>query len=102
LAGKSRPWRASLADLAASGGRATKMIFVYVIVGKNNFRYVGITKDLKDRLERHNSSRNLSTKNRGPFSLLIKEGYKDYREARTREKFLKSGVGRKFLDNLVF
>jgi len=78
------------------------MVFVYVIVGKNNFPYVGITKDLKDRLERHNSSRSPSTKNRGPFSLLIKEEFNNYQEARIREKFLKSGVGRKFLDNIEF
>ena len=30
----------------------------------------------------------------------LKEVYADYKEARRREKFLKSGQGRKFLDSL--
>jgi len=42
----------------------------------------------------------MSTKNFLPFKLVLKEQYNDYREARKRELFLKSGFGRKFLDSL--
>ncbi len=77
------------------------MIIVYVLVSlKTKYRYVGITADLKERIKRHNSGRNKATKPYTPFKLMRSEEYPDYLEARKREKFLKSGAGRKFLDNL--
>ena len=77
------------------------MIIVYVLVSlKTKYRYVGITADLKERIKRHNSGRNKATKPYMPFKLMHSEEYPDYLEARKREKFLKSGAGRKFLDNL--
>ena len=77
------------------------MIIVYVIRSlKFNYRYVGITINLSDRLARHNAGKNKSTKKRGPFELIYLENYSTYKEARTREKFLKSGIGRKFLNTL--
>lgn len=77
------------------------MIFVYVIKSqKFKFRYVGITDNLERRLVEHNSGKNNSTSFYEPFDLLYTEEYKDYQEARNREKFLKSGQGRKFLDKL--
>ena len=77
------------------------MVVVYVIQSvKYSFRYVGITNDLGNRLLRHNEGGNKSTKPYAPFKLIYTEPYLSYEEARKREKFLKSGVGRKFLDNL--
>jgi putative endonuclease len=77
------------------------MIFVYVIKSqKNKFRYTGITENLDRRLTEHNSGKNDSTSFYKPFDLIYTEKYKDYKEARRREKFLKSGQGRKFLDTL--
>ncbi|MFH0806185.1 MAG: GIY-YIG nuclease family protein [Candidatus Brennerbacteria bacterium] len=87
------------ADLVASGDRTT-MVWVYVICGKNKFRYVGITKNLEERFRRHNHGRTPSTKPYKPFRLFYKEEFLDYKAARIREKFLKSGTGRNFLDNL--
>jgi putative endonuclease len=78
------------------------MIFVYVIQNRESgFRYVGITKDIVTRLKRHNSGGNRSTKSHRPFEVVHLEEYGDYTVARQREKFLKSGVGRKFLDSLL-
>ncbi len=78
------------------------MIFVYVIRSlMHKYRYVGITKDLEDRLLRHNSGRNKSTSPFTPFKLVYSETYGSYEEARKREKFFKSGAGRKFLDELT-
>lgn len=77
------------------------MIFVYVIKSqKNKFRYVGITNNLERRLLDHNSGKNNSTSFYKPFDLIYKETHKDYKKARDRERFLKSGQGRKFLDTL--
>ena len=61
---------------------------------------MGITNDTKRRLTEHNNGKNKSTAFYKPFDLILKEEYKDYKKARTREKFLKSGQGRKFLDTL--
>ena len=101
-------WLAAVAEPARGGqaGRFSRlwrphMISLYVIKSINHkYRYVGITNKIEDRLRRHNSGRNLSTKRYAPFALILRESYKDYVEARDREKFLKSGVGRKYLDSL--
>jgi len=66
---------------------------------KYKFRYVGITSDVEKKIKQHNLGYTISTKNYKPFELLFTEKFKDYKEARTREIFLKSGQGRKFLDN---
>lgn len=76
------------------------MIFVYVIKSEKDFRYVGITNNIKRRLEEHNIGKNNSTSFYKPFILMHLEKCNDYKEARKREKFLKSGQGRKFLDTL--
>jgi len=77
------------------------MIFLYVIRSlKHNFRYIGITGDIERRIKQHNSGYSMSTKKYKPFKLLLTENFNDYKDARRREIFLKSGQGRKFLDNL--
>jgi putative endonuclease len=77
------------------------MIFVYVIKSiHKKFRYVGITNDPHRRINEHNSHKNISTSPYAPYDLVMTEEYENYIEARKREKFLKSGQGRKFLDTL--
>jgi len=77
------------------------MIFLYVIKSKvKKFRYIGITNNLTRRIRDHNSGKNKSTAPYIPFDLNFKEEYYSYEEARKRERFLKSGQGRKFLDEL--
>lgn len=78
------------------------VIYLYVIKSsENKWRYVGITKNIEKRLDEHNSGKNISTKKYSPFYLIHQEEYDDYKEARSREKFLKSGQGRKFLDSIT-
>ena len=77
------------------------MIYIYVIESlEKPYRYVGITNDVEKRFNRHNLGYNKATKPYTPFRLALSENYPDYKEARKREKFLKSGQGRKFLDDL--
>ena len=45
---------------------------------------------------------NTWTKQNGPFELIYQEEYITVAVARKREIFLKSGVGRKYLDTLKF
>ena len=76
------------------------MVYVYVLKRlKNNKRYVGCTKlHPNARLKQHNQGSNTWTKHNGPFELAYQEEHLNITEARKREKFLKSGEGRSFLN----
>jgi len=78
------------------------MYYVYVLRSlKTKRRYTGFTEnDPKDRLRDHNSGSSQYTRNNRPFVLIYSEPYAEEEKARKREKFLKSGQGRKFLDSI--
>ena len=75
------------------------MYYVYVLRNPKGILYKGFTSNLKKRLKQHNSNDGFLsyTNNRGPWKLIYKEEYETEKNARFREKFLKSGVGREFL-----
>ncbi len=79
------------------------MYFVYVLKSlKNGKRYVGSTKlKPEERLREHNWGSNKFTKSNKPFTLIYKEKYATIVFARQRENFLKSGAGRKYLDEVL-
>ena len=52
------------------------------------------------RLVAHNAGKTKSTKSGRPWELLHVETYETYTEARKREMFLKSGVGRQWIKGL--
>jgi len=75
---------------------------VYVLHSlKNRWFYIGLTNDLLRRVREHNRGYNRSTKGKGPFQIVHKEAYSTRTEARAREKYLKSGVGREYLRRLL-
>ncbi len=75
---------------------------VYVLLSqKDNKRYIGFSDDVARRLEEHNRGYSKATRGRGPFKIVHTEEYPTRKEARKREKFLKSGQGRKFLDEIL-
>ncbi|MFH1984981.1 MAG: GIY-YIG nuclease family protein, partial [Pseudomonadota bacterium] len=78
--------------------RRSWMVTVYVLRGETGKRYVGITNDLNRRLSEHLKGHSKGSQVIGKFHLLHTETFEDYKDARTREKFLKSGQGRKWLD----
>src|SRR2546428_12225996 len=59
--------------------------------------YVGMSSDVKKRVEYHNRGYNRSTRSRTPFELVYIEECSSRLEARKREKYLKSGMVREFL-----
>lgn len=72
--------------------------YVYVLRSKKSGQwYTGFTADLRKRLNEHNSNINAYTKGRGPFELIYYEAYKHKTDARSREKQLKSGPGKRYL-----
>ena len=75
---------------------------VYVIKSAKDGRiYVGLSKDIEQRINDHNKGRVFSTKGYKPWSLIYVENCGDRPEARRREKYLKSGVGKEFLKNFI-
>ena len=76
------------------------MYYTYVIHSEKDGRfYTGFTRDLRNRLEEHNMGRVASTKNRGPFVLIYYEACLNEQDATAREKYLKSGMGKRYLKN---
>ena len=76
------------------------MNYIYVLKSKKDLkRYIGLTNNLERRLLLHNSGKVKATKNRHPFELIYFEKFEDRTRAAKREKFLKSGKGREYLNS---
>tara|TARA_R110000787_G_scaffold13816_1_gene42959 strand:- start:338 stop:604 length:267 start_codon:yes stop_codon:yes gene_type:complete len=78
-----------------------KMFWVYAISSlKRNYIYVGLTSDLPSRIDRHNKGYEKTTKPYLPYVLLFSEQVETRLEARKREKYWKSGIGKEKLRKL--
>ena len=75
------------------------MFYVYVLKGKDNNWYTGSTNDLRKRFKEHNEGKVSSTKNRGPFELIYFEACINREDAFARERYLKTGMGKRYLKN---
>lgn len=70
------------------------MFYVYVLKSKSdNKLYVGYTGDLRKRISEHNDGLVRSTKSRAPLTLVYYEAYASEKDAKQREKMLKSFSG---------
>ena len=75
------------------------MYYIYVIQSISyHTRYVGVAEDVERRLGEHNAGRSRYTKGRRPWRIIHVEEVNTLSDARKREVFLKSGQGRKWLD----
>ena len=78
------------------------MFFVYALRSSSrSYTYVGLTDNLEHRVGQHQADHNRTTKPYRPFTLIHIEQFATRSEARAREKFLKSGIGREYLRNLA-
>lgn len=74
------------------------MYYVYILQSLIDSRtYIGYTDNLERRIKQHNSRKSKSTKYRAPFKLLFNEEFDNISEAKQRELWWKSGIGRKRL-----
>jgi putative endonuclease len=74
---------------------------VYVLKSQANWRfYVGMTTNLEKRLKEHNSGYTKSTKGFVPWIVFFFEEFETREEARKREIYLKSGVGKEKIKEL--
>ncbi len=74
------------------------MFYVYLLENERGQWYIGYTGDLRRRESEHRSGQNRST-SRGKYRLIYYEAYLEKMDAIGRERFLKSGSGRRFLKN---
>ena len=76
------------------------MVYTYVIQGKKDMRwYTGSTNDLRKRFSEHKNNKVPSTNGRGPFTLIYYEACINDHDARVREKYLKTGMGKRYIRN---
>src|SRR3989338_96953 len=80
--------------------RVRRMYYTYVIQSKKDRRYyTGFTNNLRKRFNEHQESKNRSTKGRGPFVLVYYEACLNVKDAHVRELYLKSGMGKRYINN---
>lgn len=59
--------------------------------------YTGYTRDLRKRFNEHNEGKSTYTKHRGPYELVYYEACLDENDAIAREKYLKTGKGKRYI-----
>ncbi|MCK5173163.1 MAG: GIY-YIG nuclease family protein [Planctomycetes bacterium] len=76
------------------------MYYVYVLLsGVDGCFYTGATDDLKRRVQEHCDGLVPSTKDRRGVELVYYEACTSRRDAFRREKYLKTGMGKRYLRN---
>ena len=69
---------------------------VYVLLSKKDLLlYIGFSTNIDARVKRHNEGGNKSTANRRPLELIFCEFYLFEEDARKREKYFKTSMGKK-------
>jgi len=63
--------------------------------------YIGFTSDMEKRIKEHNSGRTITTSKKMPWKVIYYEVSFNRLDAIAREKYLKSGMGRRYLKNRI-
>jgi putative endonuclease len=72
------------------------MYYVYVLKSDKQ-SYTGSTNDLRRRVYEHQKDLVFSTKGKGPWKLVYYEASESEKDARIREKYLKTAWGKRYL-----
>jgi len=76
------------------------MYYTYVIESqRSKYWYTGSTNDLRKRFSQHNLGKSTWTRSRGPWNLIYYEACLHEEDAKAREIYLKSGMGKRYLKN---
>jgi putative endonuclease len=75
------------------------MHYVYILISKSDPSkiYIGITKDINQRLDEHNQKQSAYSKRYAPWKLETFISFQDKKLANAFERYLKSGSGFSFL-----
>ncbi|MFN8208978.1 MAG: GIY-YIG nuclease family protein [Bacteroidales bacterium] len=78
------------------------MYFVYVLKSEvDGSFYKGYTQNLEVRIKEHNSGKSPYTSRKIPWKLVYSEQVDTLPEAIARERYFKTGAGRRFLKSIV-
>lgn len=78
------------------------MYYVYVLNSLiRKYIYVGLTNSIERRSGQHQKGREKTTAPYRPFEIILTEEYLTRPEARKREKYLKSGVGKEWIKRCI-
>jgi putative endonuclease len=76
--------------------------YTYVLkCEKTNTFYTGCTNNLKQRMEQHKKGEVYHTKHRLPVKLVYFEGCLNKSDAFRRERYLKTGMGKRYIKNRI-
>jgi len=76
------------------------MFYTYLLKSKKSGRlYTGSTNDLRKRFKQHNDGKSNYTKQHTPYELIYYEACLNDHDARVREKYLKTAMGKRYLKN---
>ena len=76
------------------------LFYVYVLQSKKDGTwYTGFTGDLRKRFKEHIEGMCSSTKNKAPLDIIYYEACLSREDARSREIYLKTGMGKRYLKN---
>ncbi len=74
--------------------------YIYVLISqKDKQLYTGYTFSLENRIRMHQSGKVTATKPRLPVQLIYSEACLNKDDAIAREKYLKSGMGKRYIKN---
>jgi putative endonuclease len=77
------------------------MCLIYAIKSRvRKYTYVGLINNPKRHIQQYEAGREKTTSPYKPFTAILLESYNTRAEARNREKYLKSGVGKECLKSL--
>ena len=75
-----------------------KFYYVYLLQSLRSGKwYTGYKANLRKRFSQHQNNESRYTKGRGPFRLIYYEACLNEGDAKARENYLKSGMGRRYL-----
>src|SRR3990170_503920 len=83
--------------------RGTIMTYVYLLqsLAVSTQRYVGVTSNLKERLQAHNAGASSHTSKYRPWKVVTYLGFQNDRRAAEFERYLKTGSGQAFANVLI-
>ncbi|MBI5458058.1 GIY-YIG nuclease family protein [Candidatus Kaiserbacteria bacterium] len=80
--------------------RDKESFYTYILRSlKDGETYTGFTNDLRKRFKQHSDGLSRSTKGRRPLELIYYEMCRNEDDARSRELFLKFGMGKRYIKN---
>ena len=78
------------------------MFYTYVLKSEKSGRfYTGFTSNLRKRLKQHNNGESYYTNREKPYLLVYYEASLNEDDARAREIYLKTGMGKRFIKNRI-